>query len=102
GWWQRPVKNALAAGAVALAVTYSGAAAAQSLAVWDDYTYEAQSKVMEQLNQKFQAAHAGVTIQRTARTFDDLAMTLKLTVSSGEGPAVTKVNQGAGDMGALA
>jgi raffinose/stachyose/melibiose transport system substrate-binding protein len=98
----RPSKKMLGAGAMALAVTYSGAAAAQSLAVWDDYTFEAQSKVMEQLNEKFQAAHPGVTIQRTARTFEDLGMTLKLAASSGEGPVVTKVNQGAGDMGAMA
>src|SRR5262249_22883295 len=94
-------RGLLGAGVLVLGVSHA-ASAAPTLPVWDDYTFEAQSKVIEQLNQKFLAAHAGVTIQRTARTFEDLAMTLKLTVSSGEGPAITKVNQGAGDMGAMA
>ena len=62
----RPAKKVLGAAALALCLVHGGTAGAQTLAVWDDYTYEAQSKVMEQLNQKFQAAHSGVTIQRTA------------------------------------
>jgi raffinose/stachyose/melibiose transport system substrate-binding protein len=57
---------------------------------------------MNDLNAKFEAAHAGVKVERTQRTFDDLALTLKLAVSAGNGPVVTKVNQGAGDMGAMA
>ena len=56
-----------------------------------------QNAVIEQLNKNFEAAHSGVTISRTARTFDDLSMTLKLAVSAGNGPQLTKVNQGAAD-----
>ena len=85
----------------AVGVTLSTSAHAQSLPVWDDYTFEGQIAVMQQLNKEFEAAHPGVTINRTARTFDDMKLTLKLAVSAGNGPEVTKVNQGAGDMGAM-
>jgi len=85
----------------ALAVGLSGAAQAQTLVTWDDYTDVGQNAVIEQLNKNFMAAHPGVTITRTARTFDDLSMTLKLTVAAGNGPQVTKVNQGAADQGAM-
>ena len=93
-------KWAIAAMAAA-GLTLSTAAHAQSLAVWDDLTFEGQSAVIQQLNKEFEAAHPGVTITRTARTFDDMKLTLKLAVSAGNGPVVTKVNQGAGDMWAM-
>jgi raffinose/stachyose/melibiose transport system substrate-binding protein len=98
--WQ-PSKLWLGAAALGIGLASAGSAVAQSIPEWDDYTIETQSKVIEQILKKFQDAHPGVTIQRTARTFDDLSMTLKLTVSSGDGPIITKVNQGAGDMGAM-
>src|SRR5882757_6073566 len=85
----------------AVGLTLSTSAHGQSLAVWDDYTFEGQVVVMQQLNKEFEAAHPGVAITRTARTFDDMKLTLKLAVSAGDGPVVTKVNQGAGDMGAM-
>jgi len=88
--------------AAAAPLLFAGAASAQTLVTWDDYTDVGQAAVIEQLNQNFQAAHSGVTINRTARTFDDLSLTLKLAVSSGDGPQVTKVNQGAGDQGTMA
>ena len=97
----RPAGGVAAAATLALGIAFSGSASAQSLVTWDDYTFGAQSAVVDQLNKNFQAAHPGFTIQRTARTFDDLSMTLKLAVSAGNGPVVTKVNQGAGDMGAM-
>jgi raffinose/stachyose/melibiose transport system substrate-binding protein len=98
-----PLTRSTAGAALALAIgaAASGSAHAQALVTWDDYTFAAQSAVIEQLNKNFEAAHPGVTVQRTARTFDDLSMTLKLAVSAGNGPVVTKVNQGAGDMGAM-
>jgi raffinose/stachyose/melibiose transport system substrate-binding protein len=85
----------------ALAAGLTGAAQAQTLVTWDDYTDVGQNAVIEQLNKNFEAAHSGVTISRTARTFDDLSMTLKLTVAAGNGPQVTKVNQGAADQGTM-
>jgi raffinose/stachyose/melibiose transport system substrate-binding protein len=89
------------AGAALVMAASAGWAQAQTLVVWDDYTDVGQNKVIEQLNQNFMAAHPGVTIERTPRTFDDLSLTLKLAVSAGNGPQVTKVNQGAGDMGTM-
>lgn len=76
-------------------------AGAQTLTVWDDQALPSQAKVISEINAKFEAAHPGVKIARTARTFEDLGLTLKLTLSSGGGPAVTKANQGAQQMGAL-
>ncbi len=90
----------LAAAAAVFAVSI-GAAHAQTLVTWDDYTNEGQPAVMQQLNQNFLKAHPGVTINETARSFDDLSMTLKLAVSAGNGPEVTKVNQGAADQGTM-
>jgi len=87
--------------AAALALGLAGAAQAQTLVTWDDYTDVGQNAVIEQLNKNFTAAHPGVTLNRTARTFDDLSMTLKLTVAAGNGPEVTKVNQGAADQGTM-
>lgn len=92
----------LAAGGLAAAMSLAGPAVAQTLVTWDDYTDVGQNAVIEQLNKNFVAAHPGITVNRTARTFDDLSLTLKLTVSAGDGPQVTKVNQGAGDQGTMA
>ncbi|WP_284315512.1 extracellular solute-binding protein [Labrys miyagiensis] len=90
----------LAGAALAWGASIAGAGA-QSLTVWDDYTLPSQTTVIQALDQKFEAAHPGVKINRTGRTFDDLAMTLKLTLSSGDGPVLTKANQGAQEMGAM-
>ncbi|WP_116134426.1 extracellular solute-binding protein [Tropicimonas sp. IMCC34043] len=90
------------AAAMTASMMLGHAAAATDLPVWDDYSYEGQVAVMESLNKNFEAAHPDVKIQRTQRTFDDLALTLKLAVSAGDGPIVTKVNQGAKDMGTMA
>jgi len=98
----RAIKTACAAVTLTAGVALSGTAFAQELPAWDEYNFEAQSAVMKDLNAKFEAAHSGVTIQRTQRSFDDLQLTLKLAVSAGNGPVVTKVNQGAGDMGTMA
>lgn len=91
--------SVLAACVVSLGVAQTAGAA--GLNVWDDYTFEGQSATIEQLNKAFEAAHPGATVTRTARTFDDMKLTLKLAVSAGNGPMVTKVNQGAGDMGTM-
>ena len=95
------VKVALASAALGLMVAASGAARADSLVVWDQYTDTGQPQVMQQLIKNFEKAHQGVTINETERTFDDLSMTLKLTVAAGNGPEVTQVNQGASDQGTM-
>lgn len=93
---------ALVASAAVVSAMLAQSAAATDLPVWDDYSYAAQTAVIQKLDKNFEASHPGVTIKRTQRTFDDLSMTLKLAVSAGDGPVVTKVNQGAKDMGAMA
>jgi raffinose/stachyose/melibiose transport system substrate-binding protein len=92
----------LATSGLVAAIALSSPASAQTLVTWDDYTDVGQNAVIEELNKNFTDAHPGVTLNRTARTFDDLSLTLKLTVSAGDGPEVTKVNQGAGDQGTMA
>lgn len=74
---------------------------AETLTVWDDHDSESRAAVMTELNGNFQKAHPDVKLDHTVRDFQDLNLTLKLAVSSGDGPEVTKVNQGAGDMGAM-
>lgn len=96
-----PLRYAAATAVLAVGAGFATVAGAASLVVWDDYTNDGQPQVMQQLNKNFEAAHPGVTINETARTFDDLSMTLKLTVSAGNGPVVTKVNQGAADQGTM-
>ena len=80
----------------------AGAQEATTLTVWDGYAREAESQVMDTLNAEFMEARPGVTIERTARTFDDLKATVRLALSSDDGPDVAQVNQGLSDMGALA
>src|SRR3569832_440104 len=87
--------------AAALAAGLTGAAQAQTLVTWDDYTDVGQNAVIEQLNKNFEAAHSGVTISRTARAFADLSMALKLTVAAGTCPQVSQVNHVAADQGTM-
>jgi raffinose/stachyose/melibiose transport system substrate-binding protein len=86
----------------ALALIFPQVAHAADVPVWDDYTFEGQAAVMNALNANYEAAHPDVKVLRTQRTFDDLALTLKLAITAGDGPVVTKVNQGAKDMGTMA
>ena len=87
--------------AAAVLVTAAGGARATVLTVWDQWYRGAENQVIEQLNREFAQAHKGVTINRSARPLDDLKATLKLAISSPDGPQVANVNQGAPDMGAL-
>jgi raffinose/stachyose/melibiose transport system substrate-binding protein len=81
-----------------------GVASAQdniTLVVWDIHTTSPQKDAIDQLNAEFEAAHPGVTIDRTSFTFEDLKTKLALGLSSDDGPDVSMVNQGFPDMGAL-
>jgi raffinose/stachyose/melibiose transport system substrate-binding protein len=75
---------------------------AVTLSVWDGYVRPGESALMDRINSEFQDAHPGVTIERTVRTFDDLKTTIRLAMSSEDGPDVGMVNQGLSDMGAMA
>jgi len=74
---------------------------AQTLVVWDQFYRDVESKVMETLNQEFEAAHPGVKIERVVKNLDDLKVTEKLALAEANGPDVAQVNQGRSDMGAL-
>ncbi len=77
------------------------AAEPQTLIVWDQFYRDVESKVMETLNQEFEAAHPGVKIERVVKNLDDLKVTEKLALAEATGPDVAQVNQGRSDMGAL-
>jgi raffinose/stachyose/melibiose transport system substrate-binding protein len=72
-----------------------------TLVVWDQFTREVESEVIETLNQEFEEAHPGVQIERSSKVLDDLKATVKLALSESDGPDVSQVNQGRSDMGAL-
>jgi raffinose/stachyose/melibiose transport system substrate-binding protein len=73
-----------------------------TLTVWDVWTRDEESKVIEALDAEFEAAHPGVTVDRLAKSFDDLKATAKLAMSSPDGPDIIQINQGWSDMGAMA
>lgn len=72
-----------------------------TLVVWDQFYRGVESDVIDTLNAEFEASHPGVTIERVSKVLDDLNTTVKLALSEADGPDVSQVNQGRGDMGAL-
>lgn len=72
-----------------------------TLQVTDIWTREEDSKVIDQLNEEFEANHPGVEIERTVIVFEDMRTTARLVLSSSDGPDVAMVNQGYGDTGQL-
>lgn len=93
-----------AAAAVGGLPRLGGRTAAQgevTLKVWDSYARDAESGVIDTLNEEFQASHPGVSIERVARRFDDLKATARLALSSDDGPDVCQINQGLSDMGVM-
>jgi raffinose/stachyose/melibiose transport system substrate-binding protein len=70
---------------------------------WDKQAGEpSQNKAQNELNAMFHAKYPNVTIHRVSRSFNDLKTTLKLALSGGSPPDVVQVNQGPGDLGAIA
>ncbi|MFN0284023.1 MAG: ABC transporter substrate-binding protein [Kineosporiaceae bacterium] len=53
------------------------------------------------LNDAFEKAHPGVTVEFSVKNFNDLVNTLKLQLSGSTVPDVTQVNQGYGSLGQL-
>jgi len=72
-----------------------------TLTVWDNWTRDVDSKVIDTLDGEFEKAHAGVKVDRLAKSFDDLKATAKLSLSSSDGPDLAQINQGLSDMGAM-
>lgn len=71
------------------------------LVVWDVWVREQETAVVEAVHEIFKAKHPEVTIDRVAKSFEDLKATAKLALSSPDGPDVVQVNQGWSDMGAM-
>jgi raffinose/stachyose/melibiose transport system substrate-binding protein len=71
------------------------------LKVWDIWTRGVDGDTIETLDREFEAAHPGVTIERTVKSFDDMKATVQLALSGEDGPDVAQINQGLSDMVAL-
>ncbi|MDQ3780549.1 MAG: extracellular solute-binding protein [Chloroflexota bacterium] len=74
---------------------------AVTLTIWDNFTRPVESTIVDTLNQEFQDAHPGLTIERVTKSFDDLKATARLALSADDGPDVAQINQGLSDMGAM-
>jgi len=72
-----------------------------TLTVWDSFIEPVDTPVIEKLDQEFEAAHPGVTVDRQGKSFEEVDTTIKLALSSDKGPDVAVVNQGNSSMGAL-
>ena len=72
-----------------------------TLTVWDYYARPVESDVMEKTNAEFEAAHPGVKINRVVKSWDEMKATVKLALSSEDGPDVAMINQGRPDMGSM-
>lgn len=77
------------------------AAAETTLVVWDIMARPEESAILDQLVADYEAANPGVTVERSAKTLDDLKVTAALALSQEDGPDIVQVNQGQSDMGAL-
>jgi raffinose/stachyose/melibiose transport system substrate-binding protein len=72
-----------------------------TLTIWDQEVRGGQAAQIKRLNQAFQAKYPNVTIERVAKSFEDLNKTLKLAVSGPKAPDVVQANQGRPVMGTL-
>jgi raffinose/stachyose/melibiose transport system substrate-binding protein len=72
-----------------------------TLTVWDQEVRGGQAAQIKRLNRAFQEKYPNVTIERVARSFEDLNKTLKLAVSGPDAPDVVQANQGRPVMGTL-
>lgn len=72
-----------------------------TLTVWDQEVRGGQNAQIEALNEAFQEAYSNVTIKRVSQSFDDLATTLRLAITSDDAPDVVQANNGRSAMGAF-
>lgn len=72
-----------------------------TLTVWDQEVRGGQAAQIRRLNAEFQEKYPNVTINRVAKSFEDLNTTLKLAVSGPRAPDVVQANQGRPVMGQL-
>jgi raffinose/stachyose/melibiose transport system substrate-binding protein len=72
-----------------------------TLTIWDQEVRGGQEAQIKRLNRAFQERYPNVTIERVAKSFEDLNKTLKLAVSGDRAPDVVQANQGRPVMGTL-
>jgi len=72
-----------------------------TLTVWDQQVRGGQNEAIEQLNAAFQDAYPNITIERDARSFEDLQRTLRLSIQGDEAPDVVQANNNRSQMGAF-
>jgi raffinose/stachyose/melibiose transport system substrate-binding protein len=72
-----------------------------TLTVWDQEVRGGQAAQIKRLNEAFRQKYPNVTIERVAKSFEDLNKTLKLAVSGAKAPDVVQANQGRPVMGTL-
>jgi|GEM_PF-233054 len=71
------------------------------LKVWDIWTADAESQVIETLHREFEAAHPNVEIRRTAKTIVNMQATARPALGNPDGPDIAQVNPGRSDLAAL-
>jgi raffinose/stachyose/melibiose transport system substrate-binding protein len=72
-----------------------------TLTVWDQEVRGGQAAQIKRLNKAFEEKYPNVSIDRVAKSFEDLNKTLKLAVSGAKAPDVVQANQGRPVMGTL-
>jgi len=72
-----------------------------TLTVWDNFTRDVETEMIEALHAEFIAAHPEVTIIREAYNTSDLTALLPTALTEASGPDVAMINQGFSSMGAL-
>jgi raffinose/stachyose/melibiose transport system substrate-binding protein len=72
-----------------------------TLTVWDQEVRGGQAAQIKRLNEAFRQKYPNVTIERVAKSREDLDKTLKLAVSGARAPDVVQANQGRPVMGTL-
>jgi raffinose/stachyose/melibiose transport system substrate-binding protein len=88
-------------GLFALSVAPLAAQEEITLVVWDTFSRDVESALMETLGDQFEATHPGVTVEHQGYLFQDLQAVLPLSLSEDGGPDVAAVNQAKIAMGAL-
>lgn len=85
---------------VGLAVIPAAAQDDVTITVWDNFTRDVESEMIEALDAAFTEA-TGINVLRETYTTDDLALLLPRELSQENGPDVAMVNQGLNSMGAM-
>jgi raffinose/stachyose/melibiose transport system substrate-binding protein len=70
-----------------------------TLTVWDQEVRGGQADQITELNEAFEEAYPNITVERVARSTDDLRDTLRLALTEDDAPDVVQANNGKTEMG---